>query len=146
MSYSFDLFTGDGSTKEFTATFDFNVQENLLCFLDSVLLNSGYSVNVSTKKVTLESAPAVGVEIKLKRAATVSMPLFSTNFSGSIKSSSLNKLANQSLRINQDINDDLVVINDGLQLALLKNRNLSDVVSISDSRVNLSLGTISLQR
>lgn len=68
-NYSFANFTGNGSTTQFTIQFPFLNRSHVVVTVDGALkvLNSDYSLDVSTGRVTFVTAPTAGASIKIYR-------------------------------------------------------------------------------
>jgi hypothetical protein len=68
-NYSFANFTGDGSTTQFTLAFPFLSRSHVKVYVDGVakVLNTDYTIDQSTGRVTFASAPAAAAEISIYR-------------------------------------------------------------------------------
>jgi hypothetical protein len=76
MAFSFDSYTGDGATTEYSITFNYltetvvvsSVPKGIEVHLDGIKQTSGYTVNTSTHKVNFTSPPASAVQISILRS------------------------------------------------------------------------------
>ena len=68
-NYSFANFTGDGSTTQFNLQFPFLSRSHVKVVIDGVtkVLNTDYTIDQTTGRLTFSSAPAAGASISIYR-------------------------------------------------------------------------------
>jgi len=116
--YSRAVFTGNGSTVEYTYPFPVlnipSIEVRVAGLLKTI--TTDYSVNLSTSKVTFVTAPANGAQVSIKRVTPRTVDGRAVVFSdpSDLNAKSLNDSALQLLYIIQEALDD---ISDGIGVA-----------------------------
>ena len=146
--YSYVEYTADGTTKNFSFTFDILQPEDIAVKKNDVELtiNIDYSVNELTGFVTLSSKPCNGDVILIYRRVTISDGDFINFREGSILTASdLNKSTDQEMLSVQELYDRQGVVRDISDSAPKDYNNLSDIPDKAQARLNLGTGTIAIQ-
>lgn len=146
--YSYVEYTADGTTKNFSFTFDILQPEDIAVKKNDVelIINIDYSVNELTGFVTLSSKPSNGDVILIYRRVTISDGDFINFREGAILTASdLNKSTDQEMLSVQELYDRQGVVRDISDSAPKDYNNLSDIPNKLLARGNLGTGTIAVQ-
>jgi hypothetical protein len=74
--YSYDRYTGDGGTKDFTISFDYLSSTHIDVSLDAVVQTTGFTLDTGTNKCTFDTAPGDGVIVLLQRSTPKTKALY----------------------------------------------------------------------
>lgn len=105
MPTSYETFNGDGSTKDFTFTFDYIAQDHVTVEIDGVA-TTAFSF-IASKQVRMDSAPASGTDNVLIRRTTPNAPLTDFVSGSTLSEEDLDRALLQSLYVAEEARDAL---------------------------------------
>lgn len=106
MSYSFVRYTGNGSTKNFSVTFQYLDKADVVVTVDGATMTNGVDYTwVNSSTVQLNSAPAANSVVEISRNTTKAKRLVDFNDASVLTEADLDKDANQLFYLLQEAND-----------------------------------------
>ena len=105
MAYSYNTYTGNGSTTQYNISWTYIDSTHVKCYLDGVATTA---FSVSSSVITFDTAPTAGVVIRIERETPIDNRLVDFQDGSVLSEADLDRSADQNFYVAQEITDDSV--------------------------------------
>lgn len=105
MAYSYNIYTGNGSTTQFNIPFDYIRKEHIVAYVNYTLTSAFTWVNAST--IQFATAPGAGVRVEVRRLTPLPNNLVDYTDGSTLVAADLDTSNNQHLYKEQELDDDI---------------------------------------
>ena len=129
MAYAFVVYTGDGSTTQFSIPFSYIRKEHVKVYVNYV--DTAYTY-VNDTTVSVSTAPGSGVRVEVRRVTPANTPLVDFANGAVLTAADLDTANLQQLYLTQEVDDDQgrgVVVDDSNGLITAQNQRITNVAT-----------------